>query len=1140
MQKGGITQLDLLLLGRRGLTSRVSTVERSVRELALVKDNTAIDEGVPLRPNLLTNSSFEFYTRNATLPSDWPSVGGSPLLATGIIGADGSSALSCSGAAWVAQNVAAGQAQPASSGLLSVAARTLTAGSQVYLHLEHTPGVVAGLIYRLDPQGNIAQTDEVPPDGQWYRFWRGFILAGGGTAGAYVGSAAGGPIWLDAAKYEKEEGVTTFIEPSAYAGGDWGAAVNLRNLSAENIVAGTLTVGGAGSGNPRISVRDGANQEIVTIGAPLDGYYGINILGTAGLRVSGSGSVEVTGGGSVTVGGGGSVVVLGTGVIRAGTAGGQRVQLAADGLAAFNSSNQEQVRLEAATGRMRVFGSGAISVEGGGSFIAGTPGAARMEYTAAGLFAYSAANVEKVSISVADATVRVASDALIIDGELVLDDLQIDGELSVGQDLRVGTNVLFVDQSQSNVGINRAPDPQFDLDIAGNIRWGGWGVGKMALQLAGATAIMHYDGALKTLADYSGFLESHLGLPPSVGGSGNVFVPGKFGKALYANVAMSNLAGSDPSFELGVDGWSSSWGDTVASTTAAPLFGTRSLAITADGVTVGAGVRKDISVTPGTTYTLSAYVRAPAGRRMRARVWDGASFTTLLANGAYSPTNGQWTRVSVTFTPTQSTARCVFMDDEAGSLSGVYYVDAAQLEIGRAASPFTTTSRARTTLGYPGAGILSPSAGTLMAWANPEGVGPADTAFLLQHFVSGGNRLYVYYSGNALNWAVGDTFFVVPSSPVPTGWTHYALAWEEGIGYLYVNGVLVQSGAFTGLTATDGALRVGNDNQVNNGWRGRIDEVVVLDRAAPASEIRAVFESNAPVFAETSNWGFRTANTLAWADEEGLWATDGAGNAAFGVSGTSGKSWGGQTIDAGDVLLGNSSSYVWWDASENTVKMTGDFTAGNITGSTIRTGLSGARIILSPAEGVAVLASDSSYRVVLPTTGGINLHLSSDPNEAPRALNFVSGTTRRGLVSGYVDGGSVAHVGLTALNSSGNSVGTNVFVRSDQTFRVFTNFQEMFRVNAWPNGVWANGQLTVVGGPVEITGTGGYFNAGSSTGSYRVNGTQVVGPRVTGWGVPTGTISRAAFDSGTVTLAGLAQRFAALVLDLRGHGLINN
>jgi hypothetical protein len=58
---------------------------------------------------------------------------------------------------------------------------------------------------------------------------------------------------------------------------------------------------------------------------------------------------------------------------------------------------------------------------------------------------------------------------------------------------------------------------------------------------------------------------------------------------------------------------------------------------------------------------------------------------------------------------------------------------------------------------------------------------------------------------------------------------------------------------------------------------------------------------------------------------------------------------------------------------------------------------------------------------------------------------------------------------------------------------------------------------------------------------YKVNGTQVVLARRTGWTVSTGTATRTAFDTATVTTAQLAERVKALIDDLHntaGHGLI--
>src|SRR5262249_20108568 len=56
-------------------------------------------------------------------------------------------------------------------------------------------------------------------------------------------------------------------------------------------------------------------------------------------------------------------------------------------------------------------------------------------------------------------------------------------------------------------------------------------------------------------------------------------------------------------------------------------------------------------------------------------------------------------------------------------------------------------------------------------------------------------------------------------------------------------------------------------------------------------------------------------------------------NAAFGISGLDGQSWGslpgGATLDKGDVLIGNNNTHVWWDASAATLKLSGSLYAQN-------------------------------------------------------------------------------------------------------------------------------------------------------------------------------------------------------------------
>lgn len=79
----------------------------------------------------------------------------------------------------------------------------------------------------------------------------------------------------------------------------------------------------------------------------------------------------------------------------------------------------------------------------------------------------------------------------------------------------------------------------------------------------------------------------------------------------------------------------------------------------------------------------------------------------------------------------------------------------------------------------------------------------------------------------------------------------------------------------------------------------------------------------------------------------------------------------------------------------------------------------------------------------------------------------------------------------------------------------------------------ASGQLEMAridpGGIDLPTGSGG---------AYRINNTQLVSTRKTGWIAATGTATRTTFITGSVTLPVLAEHVKALIDDLISHGLI--
>lgn len=88
------------------------------------------------------------------------------------------------------------------------------------------------------------------------------------------------------------------------------------------------------------------------------------------------------------------------------------------------------------------------------------------------------------------------------------------------------------------------------------------------------------------------------------------------------------------------------------------------------------------------------------------------------------------------------------------------------------------------------------------------------------------------------------------------------------------------------------------------------------------------------------------------------------------------------------------------------------------------------------------------------------------------------------------------------------------------------------------NGTGTGTLQMASGGSLTLNGTSGLnLNINSASGTLKINGTQVVAARITGWADPTNTMSRATFDTTTVTLPQLAQRVGQMILDIKTHGM---
>lgn len=142
--------------------------------------------------------------------------------------------------------------------------------------------------------------------------------------------------------------------------------------------------------------------------------------------------------------------------------------------------------------------------------------------------------------------------------------------------------------------------------------------------------------------------------------------------------------------------------------------------------------------------------------------------------------------------------------------------------------------------------------------------------------------------------------------------------------------------------------------------------------------------------------------------------------------------------------------------------------------------------------------------------------------------------------TGIVDStDNVQSLGFLGVVTTARDVATDAG-RGVVDFRVATTTNAADPVNS-PFGSPANRTLFSFrsNATIVVNITTGALNLASGV-VLKANGTQIAGPRRTGWAAPTGTATRTGFDTSSVTTQQLAERIKALIDDLAAHGLIGS
>lgn len=536
------------------------------------------------------------------------------------------------------------------------------------------------------------------------------------------------------------------------------------------------------------------------------------------------------------------------------------------------------------------------------------------------------------------------------EGALTLASLAVTGAMTVTQDLTVGANVLFADVSQGGVGINRTPDPQFALDVNGNMRASGYIVGKHALQLEKVFAIYHWDG-LDSTTDFTGETRDHMGRAPLEMVS-PWFVKGKFGKGYVPYGQVDNFI-LNPAFGVNIT----------------------------DGVTLDTGIVASAVVHSGINAMQLYRSSSGAGRVIQyahgmGQLQNGETivfsiYTVAVSNGIPLCALGFLVdgveSLSATFTVSSTTRRSFSYTNNTGlpvtvvpifkygTVSGTTY----RIRLYRPMMHRSTTALGQpyeyldgtfTAVGVYWSGTphfsasVKPASRYRINTANMNAGSTSRVCYSFWYYNDGYQRNYypvAIYHGSSYS------VYITLGSPSDTkvhyrylngswrdkiadidpviGWNHVVYSWDTSLSAsrVWINGVQSTLSGDTTVQASIGAptsLYIGSDDAYAN-HAGQImdDLAIIYDYPITDEFVLAIYQSGAPVFAETSTWSFRSTSNLVWADSEGLWAMDDLGNPAFGVSGVLAKSWGGATLDRGDILMGRASNYIKWNASLGTL-----------------------------------------------------------------------------------------------------------------------------------------------------------------------------------------------------------------------------
>jgi len=333
------------------------------------------------------------------------------------------------------------------------------------------------------------------------------------------------------------------------------------------------------------------------------------------------------------------------------------------------------------------------------------------------------------------------------------------------------------------------------------------------------------------------------------------FEQGKFGKAVMVEEGTVNAI-SNPSFESGLTGWSTS-GAQVTIDTTKKWHGMQAAKLTANATNVSLYQR--ISVSPGQVWSVSAYIETLnlTGNYLFFKVqwFNNGVFVSQASAISVFGTSAMSRRIHNNLTvPTGVNQLHIEIQLPPGVLSGIAWVDAVQAEQKPYATSFIDGTRSPESLTIPG-NVLNPQEGTVEFWVYPfNTVKTFDYDRLL--FGSTGSRPGVFWCNINPNQQLRFVYDSNGVSVILTGgtvpnlsWSRITIRWNTSGVACFINGVLVASDPRL-ITAISGAVLHIGSYSTQYYANILIDDLRISNRARTDAEILAAYQSGQPLAAD--------------------------------------------------------------------------------------------------------------------------------------------------------------------------------------------------------------------------------------------------------------------------------------------------